>query len=378
MDMNLSPIDKALKKIDEKNTTKRVFKILLTVLIIVVLGIIANILFPTVMSVIFNIIWILLLSIVITFVLLGVLVIIGLKKEANQILDVLFEGSITLVDFLKFLKEVWKRFIALLKEFLIYAAPFFAYIVNLIIYVLLMFLYKGVGINHDVTGLTFILTAVLVVAVSLINKPGKQGGGSGTSPWMLVFKERFKHGFSDGMEILLFLFFLTMDRENIFFLPHDYRVPLRASIGTYDLMIKGFVYSDHLRTTINLIIIAIATEITRNIIRIIAAAIIYYRKEAGDEPIEIKWTDKLKNAVRKSFDEIKDDFIIFVTYTTFLLFVFLLFPRLKLLTLAIASVTSLVMDIFMPSRVKPEPKTDLIARIIVKVFRLDKKKSITD
>ena len=361
-----------LKKIDEKNTTKRVFKILLSVLIVVIIGIIANIIFPTVMSVFFNIIWILLLTIVIVFVLLGILVIIGLKREANQIIDVLFEGSLTLVDFLKFIKEVWKRFIALLKEFLIYAAPIFAYVVNLIFYVLLMYLYKSVGKNHDVTVLTFALTIVLVITVSLLNKPGQNSNKAGASPWVLVFKQRFKHGFADGMEVLLFLFFLTMDAEKLFFLPEELKVPIKATLGTYDLMVKGFVYNDHLRTTINLIIIAIFTEIIRNIIRIIAAAVIHYKKDNNEEKVELKWTEKLKTAIRKSFTEIKDDFVIFVTYTTFLLFVFLLFPRLKLLTLAIASVTSLVLDIFMPSRVRPEPKTDLIARVLVKLFRLDK------
>jgi len=375
MDMKLSQLDDALKKIDEKNTTKRTFKILLTVLMVLVIGIIANIIFPTFMSVIFNMIWVILLTIVIVFISLGVLVIMGLRKEAGKIIDVLFEGSLTLVDFVKFIKEVWKRFIVLLKEFLIFAAPFFAYIVNLIIYVMLMYLYKGIGKDYDVTVLTFALTIVLVTAVSLLNKPGKHSNASGSSPWFLVFKERFKAGFSDGLEILLFLFFLTMDRENLFFLPESFRVPIRAQINDYDLMIKGFVYSDHLKTTINLIIIAVFTEIIRNVIRIVAAAIIYYKKDMVDVAEEIRWTDKLKVAIRQSFAEIKDDFVVFVTYTTFLLFVFLLFPRLKLLTLAIASVTSLVLDIFMPSRVKPEPKTDLIARVLIKVFRLNKVRS---
>jgi hypothetical protein len=373
MDMKLSQLDDALKKIDEKNTTKRTFKILLSVLMVLVIGIIANILFPSFMSVVFNMIWVILLTIVIVFISLGVLVIMGLRREAGKIIDVLFEGSLTLVDFVKFIKEVWKRFIVLLKEFLIFAAPFFAYIVNLIIYIALMYLYKGIGKDYDVTGLTIGLTVVLVAVVALINKPKKSNDAGGSSPWFLVFKERFRVGFSDGMEILIFLFFLTMDRENLFFLPESFRVPLRAQINDYDLMIKGFVYSDHLKTTINLIIIAVFTEIVRNIIRLIAAAIIYYRKETSDDTEEIKWSDKLKIAIRQSFAEIKDDFVIFVTYTTFLLFVFLLFPRLKLLTLAIASVTALVLDVFMPSRVKPEPKTDLIARVLIKVFRLNNK-----
>lgn len=341
---------------------------------VLLIGIIANILFPTFMSVVFNMIWVTLLIIVIVLIFLGVLVIMGLKKEASKILDVLFEGSLTLVDFVKFIKEVWKRFIILLKEFLIFAAPFFALLVNLVIYIILMYLYKWVGKSYDVTVLTFALTIILVIAVSLLNKPGRrQNEEKGDSPWILVFKERFRNGFSDGMEILVFLFFITMDAQNLFFLPESLRIPLHAAIGDYDLMIKGFVYSDHLKTTINLIIIAIFTELVRNIVRIIAAAVIYYKKETEDDTTDIKFSGKLKTAIRQSFTEIKDDFVVFVTYTTFLLFVFLLFPRLKLLTLAIASVTSLVLDIFMPSRVKPEPKNDLIARILIKVFRLNKK-----
>jgi hypothetical protein len=272
----------------------------------------------------------------------------------------------------RFLKEAWKRFVALLREFLIYAAPIFAYLINLVIYIVLMYLYKGVGKDYDVTVLTFALTITLVVAVSLINRPGVKNTDNGSAPWVLVFKQRFRSGFSDGLEILLFLFFLTMDAENLFFLPEALRVPLRASIGNYDLMVRGFVYNDHLKTTLTLIIIAIFTEILRNTLRIVAAAIIYYRKDLTEG---ITLTEKLKLAIRKSFGETRDDFIIFVTYTTFLLFVFLLFPRLKLLTLSIASVTSLILDIFMPSRVKPEPKSDLIARIIMKLFGLNNSRS---
>ncbi len=371
--MSSSLFEEILKKIDQKNTTQRIFKILMGFLIVVILGIVSNILFPTVMSIIFNIIWIVLLAIVIVFIFLGILVIVGLREEAGQILDVLLEGSLTLVDLIRFLKELYQRFVTVLKEFLIYAAPVFSYGLNLIIYIALMFLYKYIGKNNDVTALTFILTIVLITVVSFLTKPSDEVGSNAElagSQWFTIFKKRIHESFADGMEILLFLFFLTMDSTNLFFLPESLNVPLKAELSGYDLMIRGFVYNNHLKITTILIIIATFTEIVRNALRIVVSARSHYQREVDLEHPNLRFAERLKIAIRKSFQDAKDDFVKFITYTTFLLFVFILFPRLKLLTLAIASVTSLILDILMPSRVKPSPRNDLISKVLTKVLRL--------
>ena len=219
MDMKYSQLDEILKKIDEKNTSKRFFKIILAVLISIVLLIISNILFPTFTSVFFNIIWTILLAIVTIFIFLGIMVIIGLRKEANNLLDILLEGSLTLVDFIDLVKEIYKRFLILLKEFIIYSAPFYGYLINLIFYIALLVLYKYVGKYYDVTALTFILTILLVTVVALLNKKQKSTSESGEIPWVLVFKQRLREGISDGLEVMIFVFFITMDIEKLFFLP---------------------------------------------------------------------------------------------------------------------------------------------------------------
>lgn len=370
--MKSSLIDQIFKKIDGTNFNTKVFKILSAVLIILAIFIASSILFPTVTSTILNIIWILLLAVVIVFLFLGTLVIIGLKEEANKLFDVLLEGSLTLVDFIDFLKKLWKRFVQLLKEFLLYAAPALAYAVNLIIYLILLIIYKNVGKTYDVTTLTIFLTVFLITLLAVLNKPKVKS--SGDSLWSLVFKERFRSGFVDGMEVLVFLFFLTMDSTKLFFLPSHLNIPLRAEFRSYDLMTRAFVYNDHLRTTLTLIIITVITELIRNVARIVYAAVAHYKKgsitfEEGE--IAIKHRGRLKSAIRSGFKEARDDFIKFVTYTTFMLFVFLLFPRLKILTVAVASITSLILDMVLPHRLNPAPKSnDLLSRIIVKVFRL--------
>lgn len=371
--MSYSQLDDILKKIDEKNNSKRFFKILLTALISVVLLILSNLLFPTATSILFNIIWAVLLAVVLVFIFVGVMIIIGLRKEASSLLDILLEGSLTLVDFIDFFKELYKRFLITLKEFIIYSAPFYGYIINLFIYIALIFLYKYIGKDYDVTALTFILTISLITIVSILNKNQKSNSNSGEIPWVMVFKQKFREGFSDGIEVMVFIFFITMDVEKLFFLPESLHIHLKATLGDFDLMTRGFVFDSHFRTTLTLIIIATTVEIFRNVLRIIAAALIYYRTDTVDNLETLNFSARVKKSIRKSFIEIKDELVIFVTYTTFLLFVFILFPRLKLLTLAIASVTSLVLDIIMPSRLKPEPKNDLIARTLIKVLRLEKK-----
>jgi len=47
-----------------------------------------------------------------------------------------------------------------------------------------------------------------------------------------------------------------------------------------------------------------------------------------------------------------------------------MFPRLKLLTLAVASVTALAIDIIYPKRLAITKKEDLVSRLLAKAFKL--------
>jgi hypothetical protein len=53
-----------------------------------------------------------------------------------------------------------------------------------------------------------------------------------------------------------------------------------------------------------------------------------------------------------------------------LLFVFLIFPRLKLLAMCTASITSLAINIALPRRIISTKQTDLLSRILSKAFNL--------
>jgi len=371
MDMKSSLLDKLIKKVDEISSDQRAFKYLTWVLAFFGLFLLAAILVPEAVSVVLNIVWVALLTIVIIFFFLGTLVIIGMRKEATRILDILVEGSLTLVDFVNFIKKLWKRFLKILKEFILYATPVLAYLFNLIIYILLIILYKYVGGSYDVTLLTILLTTLLVTAVSFLNKPGIQIIDKDS--WKSMFKNKFKNSFADGAELSLFLFFLTMDSTSLFFLPSNLNVPLKAVIGDYDLMLRGFKYDYYFKITLTLIIFAIISELMRSILRIVFTAKMYFTKSAKrgatHEPVQ-HWTVKIKDSIRRSFAESKDDFIKFITFTTVLFAVFILFPRLKLLTLGVASITSLVLDFVIPGRLTPTPRNDLISRVLTKVFKL--------
>jgi len=356
-------------KFNRNNLDKKVFSLLSTFVVIVGLFIVAGILFPTTVSIILNILWVVLVSLVVIFFVLGILVIIGMREEVGRVLDAFLEGSLKIIDFLDFLRDLWKRFVELVKDFLIFAAPFFAYVLSLILYVILLIIYKSIGRSSDVTLLTIILTTLSLVAFGIVSKPTPEVE---EVKWSRKFFKKLRLGFIDGFEVVLFAFFFTMDSTNIFFLPKELNVPLIAKFGEYDFMIRSIVYRDHTKITLNLIMVTIIIEIVRNILKIFAGARMYYLEfvrnpltEEGPSTLTI-----IKNSIRKSFADAKDDLTKFITLNTVLFAVFLFLPRLKLLTLAIASTTNLLLDLFMRSRLVHKKGTDLISRTLTYVFRL--------
>jgi len=345
------------------NVNRTIFKILQWLVGIAGALIALSILFPKAVAVIIGIVWVLSLSIVGIFLILGVLVILGLRKEAAHILDVLVEGSLTIIDVIEFLKLAYRRFVEILKEFMLYIAPIFSYVGSALIYIILIYIYKSIGKDHDVTLFTIILTVTLVVTVALLNKPKKEAEAVKT--WLDNFKMIFKRSFVDGFEVVLFVFFLTIDSTNLFFLPADLNTKIYAQLGSYNLMERGFILSDHLQWTINIIAFAVISEIIRYAMRIIKSARTFFATIS-----EEKRTTRIKIAIRMAFGAAKTDVVRFITFTTIIFSVFLIFPRLKLLSLAITSFTNLILDIFIPERLVIVRGKDLLSRVIDKIFRL--------
>jgi hypothetical protein len=358
-----------LGKFNKNNMDRRVFSLLATLIVLVGLFIVAGILFPTTVSIILNILWIVILTVVIIFFVLGILVIVGMRAEAGRVLDAFLEGSLKIIDFLELVRSLWHKFVDLLKEFLLFAAPFFAYVLALIVYILLLIIYKSVGRAHDVTVLTIVLTSISLFAFGIISKPRKE---EDDQMWRKQFFKGLRMGFIDGFEVVLFIFFLTMDSTNVFFLPADLNVPIKAMWKDYDLMVRSYVYTDHMRITLNLILATIIIEIVRNLLRVFFVARQYYLEYIHSVLAEESKSvlDIIKNSIRKSFGDSKDDLTKFITLNTVLFAVFLFFPRLKLMTLFIASCANFIMDLIIRTRLTSKKSTDLISRTLAWVFKL--------
>lgn len=324
-----------------------------------------NAFFPHLFSILVNFFWIILLVIVVVFLALGALVIAGLQKEVSSFLDIILEGSLTILDALEFLKKLYQRFLALLKDFIFYVTPVIATWLSLLLYLIILVIYKSVGRTSDVTFLTIIISVLMVIAVAFLTKPAAEEETQ-IETWKMQIKKRFKNYFADSFEVIVFLFFLTMDSTNLFFLPKELNVPLHATIGDFDLMLRAADVSSQIRATVFLVSIAIGVEIVRNMLRIVIVGLDYFHKL----PSTVTTVERAKEAMRLSFSSSKDDLIRFITFTTVLIIVFLVFPRLKLFAMLVASLTSLVLDFVLENRFKKKKTDDLISRIIARVFRV--------
>ncbi|MBI2414553.1 hypothetical protein HYV31_01760 [candidate division WWE3 bacterium] len=356
---------------DEDGTLKkRTYKILANFIILMGLFVSFGILFPTAIAVVLNVIWITLFAGVITFLTLGVLVVMGMKKEVGEVLDIFLEGSLTVLDAIEFLKRLWEKFKALVREFLVFAAPIFAYVLAFIIYIILLTFYKNIGKTYDVTIITILLTIILVVFVGILNRP-KKTSGIWKREWIINFITRFHRGFTDGLEVVLFMFFLTMDSSKLFFLPDNLNHELKAQIGTYNLMYRGINLSDATKITVSIIIATVSLEILRMIIKLIAMAKLHYSDLIEEEKlttfVRLKHV-RIKDSIKMAFYESKEGLTRFITYNTVLLIVFLFFPRLKLLTLVVASITGFILDLLIRGRLTIKQNTDLLSRLMAKAF----------
>ena len=347
---------------------KRIFGILGVLLVLSILIISGILFYPNITTKLLLVLWQIVTLAVLLFLGLGILVVVGRKKEVLQILDILLQGSLTFIDFVEFLKKLKNIFLEYLLDFMIFISPLIAYLLSIISYILLLVLYKIVGSTYDVTLLTIVLAIFLTLIVGLFNKPNGKAPDSEPKRIHLV-KESFSRAFSDSFEVVIFIFFITMDSTKLFFLPESLNIPLSADIGGYNLMVRSFEFGHAFKATLNVIVVAIGIEIFRNFLRILFTSKRYFARYRREYPLELR-SVLIKRSAKEAFSHATDDIIKFITYTTVLLGVFLLFPRLKLIALLAVSTTSLILDLVLPSRLTEERGKDLISRLLAKVFRI--------
>lgn len=362
---------------DPDRYSRFVTAIILIVILVLLGGGILAVTAPATFSALINAFWMIVFCTVLLFLILGVLIMVGLKNQVKQILDIFVEGGLNIVDIMNFLKLALHFLIDVLKQAIYFLIPFVAYLLGAAIYFGVLYLYKWVGKSYDITFFTIGLSAVLIVATGFLNKRSKDEGKPDLS-WWKKCQMRFKDIFGDAVEVVLFVFFLTMDSTNLFFLPKELNVELHAmqtipGVGPYDFMVRGWIVDATLKTTLTIVMIAVGIEILRYIIKIIAAGFEFYREintYVGETNQDMPGSSQIKWALRQSFEVHKDDVIGFITYMTFLIFVFLAFPRLKILAMAVASLTSLILDLSMHDRLVIKKGNDLFSKIISALFRV--------
>lgn len=319
-----------------------------------------------------NVLWLTIFTLTVIFIVLGILTFLGRKKEANQIIDMFLEGSLTLIDIGNFIRETIKTFLELVVDFLMLVIPNLSYILAGALFVLILLIYKVVGVNNDVTIMTVSLAFGLTIVSGLLTLPKPQTNDIAKKPTkMALTMASFKRKFVDSFEVVIFVLFLTIDSTHLFFLPKELNVPIEAHLWGYDLMIRGIDVLHAFSFTVLLILLGIAIELFRQAIRLIAVAVNFYRnpKYIPFDPSDPKNVGEslLKKVVIKTVQVSKDDFLMFAAFTVFITFVFLLFPRLKLIALISASLAGLILDLAFRQRLVSQEKEDLLNRVFQKV-----------
>ena len=333
---------------------------------------VGNMVYPSATKIVLNILWFTALSVAIMFIAMGIMAILGMKKEVGRLLEIFMEGSFSVMDLIDFIKQVLRLFMEKVKEALLNIAPLFSYILAISLYLGTLYLYKLVGKSFDVTALTIFITVAGISLLTLINLPGRSKLIK--TGWRHEFGKKINKAFINSFEVVLFVFFLTMDSTQLFYVPPDLNVQLHAQVGGYDLMLRGFKLNDA-RITLVIIAIAIVVEVVRNILKIIYSSRTYYTSWLETEP-QNNSTDRqryqnIKKSVRLAFAESKDDLVRFVSFTTVLIIVFITFPRLKLMSMATASITLLFFDLIFPVRLLTrERNRDLISVILEKILKI--------
>ncbi len=303
----------------------------------------------------------------ILFVILGFLVIIGFGKEVKSFLTTTFHGIMQLFLIAKVLRNIYRWIIKILQRLMFFLSPFISAAIVLYVYYLLMYLYKFVGLSRDVTGLTVALTILLTVAIRLF--PRMSSDSAEKTFWALWFEKTARILF-DFFELMVFVFFITLDWVKVPFLPSNLWVLIAAHISEYDLMIRGVNFHYSFFFTIWLAGFAFFAEFIRQAFKIIHRSRYYYVTLKVSQPFKSR-LDLFEEAVSESFYYSLADLVTFFGYTTVVTVTFFLFPRLKLLSLIFFSLTSLAMDIIKPVYVPVgTPPQDLLTRVIIRTLNL--------
>lgn len=345
--------------------------LIVTVLILGIIGLI----YPSTFTAILNFLGVLVLIIFVAFILLGIFVLLGLRKQVKDIFSLIFEGSVRYIDFAHALSTLWDAFIKLLKEVIIAVSPVFAIAIAIAIYYGIMYLFHTVALQYDIALLTIGITILMACTNAILGiyrtKTIDEKSFAGR------FSKAFTRTFIDAVEVVTMVLFLTIDLKNPFFLPAKLRSEMHAELFGFDLMKRG-ITADGLRTTLLIAGGAILIEIIRKIYRIVMTGIFQYRAlrnaiHEGKSELDPRTNSFiiLREATRVAFKDNLDDLTKFVGFTTILTIAFFFFPRLKLVSLLFFNLTSLTWDLLYPKRIMVKAKyDDLVSRVIAKVFRL--------
>jgi len=347
------------------------FSLQIIIFILVVLGIVLAFAAPQFLMSFLSLLWITTICLAGFFLVLGAMIIIGMRAQVKRILEIIMEGSLGIVDIIEFVKEAIRTTVRTIQDVLLFLVPLFSYSTAFLIYFLILVLFKFVGARFDVSIFTIGLTAVLMLAIGLLNRASRKRVDTGT--WFSAFNKKFQSVFADAMEVAVFVLFLTMDSTALFFLPSSLNIPLRAELFGFDLMVRGWDFSHGVQFTLTIVMITVVIELIRYASRIATGGVYFYQEinqYIGSTNEKLSTGDQIKHAIRQSFEANKDDVVKFITYFTILIFVFLAFPKLKLLSMATASAVGLLLDFMYRDRMSVKRGEDLISRIITKVFKV--------
>ncbi|MFH1896399.1 MAG: hypothetical protein ABH814_02935, partial [bacterium] len=221
--------------------------------------------------------------------------------------------------------------------------------------------------SYDLTLITVGLTMVLAIAPAILwpLKKERAGATDPAQPFLSQWGAKMSLYLLNVYELTLFAFFLTLDWERPVFLPQSLWGNLRASLGDINLMTRGFNYHDAFSFTLWLAGLAVFVETIRQVVRIVVRAqkLQEVSYGGGSTRIEAKIAG-FRERLGISFNSSLDDLVRFLGYTTLVVLVFFLFPRLKLLSLVVFSFTTLVWDLLHQERFLVERESKDILSLV--------------
>ena len=170
----VAPIDEVKPGTDPGRYSRFITGVILLVILLILIGGILAVTSPATFTAVISGFWLFFFCLVLLFLVLGVLIMVGLKDQVKRILDIFIEGTLTLVDLMNFLKLALNFVVEVLKQAIYFLIIPIAYILGAIIYYVLIYAYKWVGKTYDVTLFTIVLAAALSLATGFLNKTLKR------------------------------------------------------------------------------------------------------------------------------------------------------------------------------------------------------------